>query len=154
MNQVQQELNEMKDFIRNIYMRDIYNKLRPTAEQQDDEDWWSDTFIQSAVNSDEFQFDDAWFEYKTYGDGKDGGDGGNYEVFVVIEMLNHINKWTTENTGTAWEVGKYTYTKIFKMFAYVFVMSEGIDFWREQKDIFNQYVADMGDDRGYNSDEW
>jgi hypothetical protein len=132
-------IREMEDFIRIIYMRDVYNVLRPTVAQQEDEHWWRDTFIQKAVNSNEFDFQDAWSHYNDR-----ANENHTPEVFVVIEMINAIYSWSEQIYGETWSYDTLTYRKIFKMFPYMYVESKGVHFWREQKDWYNQYVAEMG----------
>jgi len=65
---------------------------------------------------------------------------------VVIEMINRINKWSEEITGAYWDYDNLTYGKIFKNFAYFYVCSRGIEFWLEKKDMYNEFVAEMGDE--------
>jgi len=137
----QSRINTMEEFIHTIYMRDVYNVLRPTITQQEDETWWDETFIPEAVNSNNFDFEDAWIDYE-----EDDNRTNTPEVFVVIEMINKINKWSEEITGAYWDYDNLTYGKIFKNFAYFYVCSRGTDFWLEKKDMYNEYVAEMGDE--------
>jgi len=136
----QSRINTMEEFIHTIYMRDVYNVLRPTIAQQEDETWWDETFIPEAVNSNNFDFEDAWIDFD------EDNQTNTPEVFVVIEMINKINKWSEEITGSSWDYDNLTYGKIFKNFAYFYVCSRGIEFWLEKKDMYNEYVADMGDE--------
>jgi len=136
----QSRINTMEEFIHTIYMRDVYNVLRPTIAQQEDETWWDETFIPEAVNSNNFDFEDAWIDFD------EDNQTNTPEVFVVIEMINKINKWSELITGSSWDYDNLTYGKIFKNFAYFYVCSRGIEFWLEKKDMYNEYVADMGDE--------
>lgn len=129
----------MEEFIRTTYMRDVYNDLRPTVAQQEDENWWDETFIQEAVNSHRYDFEDAWCEYVSE------IPETTPEVFVILEMINAINSWSEEITGDTWSYDRLTYGLVFKNFAYFSVVSKGVDYWREQKDMYNEYVAEMGD---------
>jgi len=139
-SQVETRLNEMKEYIRTIYMRNAYNVMRPTEWEQEDEDWWNDTFMFEAVNSNHFSFEEEWNEYVYGTNNEDPAD-----AFVIIGMINAINNWSDEIIGEHWKygIGNLTYEKVFQNFAYFYVLSEGVDFWREQKDKYNEYVATM-----------
>jgi hypothetical protein len=137
MNQVEERLNEMNEYIRNEYMAFAYSQFRPSVEQQNSEHWWRDIFLKEAVNS--FDFQEGWNDYV---DRTDDGVVIVQEVFVVIEMINKINKWCDDEYGEGpWSCENFTYDKIFKMYAYMYVIRQGLDFWMEQKDMFNEYVA-------------
>lgn len=138
MNQVEERLNEMNEYILNEYMPYVYNELRPSIEQQNSEDWWRDTFIREAVNSPNFDFNERWDEYvnRTH-----GGFIFVPEVFVVIEMINIINDWCLGALGEKWDCDNLTYDKIFKKYAYVFVIQQGWEYWMEQKERFNEYIT-------------
>jgi hypothetical protein len=116
-------------------MRDVYNDLRPTIAQQEDDDWW-DEFIEKAVNSTEYDFEDAWIDDEFERD---------EDAFVIIEMINVINKYFDEEFGDIFMKDNLTYSKIFKNYAYCFVARQGGGFWRDQRELYNEYVADMGD---------
>ena len=81
MNEVATRLNYINEYIRTTYMRDVYNDLRPTIAQQEDEDWWNDTFIQNAVNSEDYDFENDWNNNEWERD---------ETAFVVIGMINKI----------------------------------------------------------------
>jgi hypothetical protein len=115
-------------------MRDVYNDLRPTIAQQEDDDWW-DEFIEKAVNSTEYDFEDAWIDDEFERD---------EDAFVIIEMINVINKYFDEEFGDIFMKDNLTYSKIFKNYAYCFVARQGGGFWRDQRELYNEYVADMG----------
>ena len=135
MNQVATRLNYINEYIRTTYMRDVYNDLRPTIAQQEDDDWW-DEFIEKAVNSTEYDFEDAWIDDEFERD---------EDAFVIIEMINVINKYFDEEFGDIFMKDNLTYSKIFKNYAYCFVARQGGGFWRDQRELYNEYVADMGD---------
>ena len=123
----------------NIFMRDVYYDLNPTAEQQDDENWWSNIFLQKAVNSDEYNFQKTWEELRD--------DTSPYEAFLIIEMINKINKWYDDEFGETWIYeSSLTYQKIFNMFAYMFVRIKGLDFWQDQQyQQFNEIDEETDD---------
>lgn len=137
MNEVATRLNYINEYIRTTYMRDVYNALRPTIAQQEDEDWWNE-FIDTAVNSDDYDFEDAWIDDEFERD---------EDAFVIIEMINVINNWYDNCFGENWGYEKpLTYSAVLKQYAYVFVANQGVEFWRDQRERFNEFVAEMGDD--------
>jgi len=120
-----QQIKQMEEFICSIYMRDVYLDLNPTPEQDDDNDWWNEVFIETAVNSDKYDFQEKWAQYK---------DPSPHDEFPIIEMINKINKWYDDEFDDTWTYElPLTYNKIFKMFAYMFVRIKGLDFWQDQQ---------------------
>jgi hypothetical protein len=117
-------------------MRDVYNDLRPTIAQQEDENWWDETFIPEAVNSENYDFENDWNNNVWERD---------ETAVVVIGMINKINEWSNQITGFLWDCDNITYELVFKNYAYFYVCSRGTEFWLEQKDMYNEYVAEMGD---------
>jgi hypothetical protein len=112
----------MEKYIEDFYMRDIYRDLHPTAEQQEDEDWWNDIYIQTAVNSDTYDFPASWAEQR---------DASQYEALVMIEMINQIFKWNEDENGieVKWWSNALTLSRIYKMYAYMYVVRMGADYW-------------------------
>jgi hypothetical protein len=119
-----------------IFMRDVYYDLHPTAEQQEDENWWKNVFLQKAVNSDEYNFQKTWEELR---------DTSPYEVFLIIEMINQINEWSKNELGHTWDFGVLTHSKIYKMYAYVHVMQKGVEHWKFQSSFWNHDMDNMSD---------
>lgn len=119
--QVKYEIELMEKYIDDFYMRDIYRDLHPTAEQRDDEDWWND-YIQTAVNSDDYDFQSKWAEQR---------DADQYEALVMIEMLNQITIWNGDENGGSgqWWGETLTLSKIYKMYAYLYVIRMDTDYW-------------------------
>jgi hypothetical protein len=136
MNEVSTRLNYINEYIRTTYMRDVYNDLRPTIAQQEDENWWDETFIPEAVNSENYDFENDWNNNVWERD---------ETAVVVIGMINKINEWSNQITGFLWDCDNITYELVFKNYAYFYVCSRGTEFWLEQKDMYNEYVAEMGD---------
>lgn len=131
----QPQIKQMEEFICSIYMRDVYRDLNPTAEQQDDDNWWNDVFIETATNSDKCDFQEKWAEYQ---------DPSPYDAFLIIEMINKINQWHDDEFGETWTYeSPLTYKKIFNMFAYMFVRIKGLDFWQDQQ--FNEIDEETDD---------
>jgi hypothetical protein len=116
-----------------IFMRDVYYDLNPTAEQQDDENWWSNIFLQKAVNSDEYNFQKTWEELRD--------DTSPYDAFLIIEMINKINKWSEDEFGETWTYeSPLTYNKIYKMYAYMYAMQCGVEHWKFQSGFWNHDI--------------
>jgi len=143
MNQITERLNEMNEYIRNEYMPFVYSQLMPSVEEQNNEDWWRDTFLEEAVNSENYDFQECWDNYVDY-----NTDGVVIvpEVYVIVEMINKNNEWCMNALGEKWSYDNLTYEKIFKMYAYAVVMEQGLDYWMEQKDRFNEYVENHSSD--------
>ena len=127
---------ENMNVIVHIFMRDVYYDLHPTNEQQEDENWWKNVFLQKAVNSDEYNFQDTWEELR---------DTSPYEVFLIIEMINQINEWSKNELGHTWDFGVLTHSKIYKMYAYMHVMQKGVEHWKLQSVFWNHDMDDMSD---------
>ena len=126
----QPQIKQMEEFICSIYMRDVYRDLNPTAEQQDDDNWWNDVFIETAPNSDKYDFQEKWAEYQ---------DPSPYDAFLIIEMINKINQWYDDEFDETWTYElPLTYKKIFNMFAYMFVRIKRLDFWQDQQYQYNE----------------
>lgn len=119
-----------------IFMRDVYYDLNPTAEQQDDENWWNDVFLQKAVNSDEYNFQKTWEELR---------DTSPYETFLIIEMINQINEWSEDKLGHKWDFGTLTHSKIYKMYAYVHAMRKGVEHWKFLSGFWNHDIDIVSD---------
>ena len=119
--QVKYEIELMEKYLEDFYMRDIYRDLHPTAEQRDDEDWWND-YIQTAVNSDDYDFQSKWAEQR---------DADQYEALVMIEMINQITIWNGDENGGCeqWWGETLTISKIYKMYAYLYVIRMDTDYW-------------------------
>ena len=131
-----------------IYMRDVYYDLNPTAEQQDDDDWWSNIFLQKAVNSDEYNFQETWEELRD--------DTSPYEAFLIIEMINKINKWYDDEFGETWTYeSPLTYSKIIKMYAYLHARRCGVEHWKFQSSFWNHDMDETRseEDSGYGAVE-
>lgn len=124
--QIEYLIGKINEFISSVYLKEVYRDLNPTAEQQDDDDWWNDVFIQTAVNSDEYNFQETWEEYR---------DTSPYEAFLIIEMINQINNWSE---GQKWDFGVLTHSKIYKMYAYMYVMRYGIENWKDQIPLWDE----------------
>lgn len=139
-------LLEQIDVIFHIFMRDVYYDLHPTTEQQDDENWWNNTFLQKAVNSDEYNFQETWEELR---------DTSPYEVFLIIEMINQINKWSEDELGHKWDFGVLTHSKIYKMYAYMYAMRRGVEHWKHTSGFWNHDMDEMRseEDSGYGAVE-
>ena len=127
---------ENMNVIVHIFMRDVYYDLHPTAEQQEDKNWWKNVFLQKAVNSDEYNFQKTWEELR---------DTSQYEVFLIIEMINQINEWSKNELGHTWDFGVLTHSKIYKMYAYVHVMQKGVEHWKIQSSFWNHDMDNMSD---------
>jgi hypothetical protein len=127
-------LLEQIDEIFHIFMRDVYYDLHPTTEQQNDENWWNNIFMQKAVNSDEYNFQETWEELR---------DTSPYEVFLIIEMINQINKWSEDELGHKWDFGVLTHSKIYKMYAYMYAMRRGVEHWKNASGLWNHDMDEM-----------
>ena len=127
---------ENMNVIVHIFMRDVYYDLHPTDEQQEDENWWKNVFLQKAVYSDEYNFQKTWEELR---------DTSPYEVFLIIEMINQINEWSKNELGHTWDFGVLTHSKIYKMYAYMHVMQKGVEHWKLQSVFWNHDMDDMSD---------
>jgi len=148
------KIDEINTFINGVFMPMVYLNLLPTAEQQNDEDWWSDTFIHTAVNSDDYDFADEWFQR----DDQPHYIDTSWDAFVIVEMINKINKWYADVFGEQWAYASpLTLERIYKMYAYFFVNDKGVEYWIEQKDRLNEYVVsqqvDEASDMSVVSDE-
>ena len=130
-------LLEQIDEIFHIFMRDVYYDLHPTTEQQNDENWWNNIFMQKAVNSDEYNFQKTWEELR---------DTSPYEVFLIIEMINQINEWSKNELGHKWDFGVLTHSKIYKMYAYVYAMRRGVEHWKHTSGFWNHDMDDEDSD--------
>ncbi|NQX03138.1 hypothetical protein HQ447_20970 [bacterium] len=117
-------IEEMEEFLEEVYMKDVYMDLHPTAEQQDDEDWWNDVYIQTAVNSDEYNFEEKWEAHQ---------DTSPYEVLLIVELINRITIWNEDENGKSekWWGETLTLSKIYKMFAYMYVVRMGAEHWEQ-----------------------
>ena len=148
------KINEINTFINGDFMPRVYFHLLPTVEQQNDEDWWVDTFIHTAVNSEVFDFADEWF-------GRDDQPhyiDTSWDAFVIVEMINKIDKWYDDVYGEKWAYeSPLTLERIYKMYAYLFVNNKGVEYWIEQKNRLNEYVVsqqlDEASDMSVVSDE-
>ena len=129
---------ENMNVIVHIFMRDVYYDLHPTAEQQEDENWWKNVFLQKAVNSHEYNFQKTWEELR------DTPEDFQSE-FLIIEMINQINEWSKTETVTIWDFGVLTHSKIYKMYAYMHVMQNGVEHWKLQSVFWNHDMDDMSD---------
>ena len=120
--QVKYEIDLMEGFLENDYMKEVYRDLHPTAEQQGDEDWWNDIYIQNAVNSDDYDFPARWAEQR---------DASQYEALVLMELINQIFKWNEDENGISekWWGDVLTISKIYRMYAYMYVVRMGADYW-------------------------
>jgi hypothetical protein len=135
--QVKYEIDLMEAFLENDYMRDVYIHLNPTAEQQGDEDWWND-YIQTAVNSDTYDFPARWAEHR---------DASQYEALVMIEMINQIFKWNEDENGISekWWDDVLTHSRIYKMYAYMYVVRCGVEHWKDTMGINDWNESDDDD---------
>jgi len=148
------KIDAVNRYINDEFMPMVYWNLLPTAEQQNDENWWVDTFIHTAVNSDDYDFADEWFnrsDQPFYND-------TTWDAFVIVEMINKINKWYDDIYGEQWAYeSPLTLERIYKMYAYLFVNDKGAEYWIQQKDRFNEYVVaqqvDEASDMSVVSDE-
>lgn len=139
-------LFQRMDEIFNIFMRDVYYDLNPNAEQQDDENWWSNIFLQKAVNSDEYNFQKTWEELRD--------DTSPYEAFLIIEMINKINKWYDDEFGETWTYeSPLTYNKIYKMYAYMYAMRKGVEHWKFQSGFWNHDIDNASIEEDFPSNE-
>ena len=129
---------ENMNVIVHIFLRDVYYDLHPTAEQQEDENWWKNVFLQKAVNSHEYNFQKTWEELR------DTPEDFQSE-FLIIEMINQINEWSKTETVTIWDFGVLTHSKIYKMYAYMHVMQKGVEHWKLQSVFWNHDMDDMSD---------
>jgi hypothetical protein len=120
--QVKYEIDLMERFLENDYMKEVYRDLHPTAEQQGDKDWWNDIYIQTAVNSDDYNFPAKWAEQR---------DASQYEALVMMEMINQIFKWNEDENGISekWWGDALTISKIYRMYAYLYVIRMDTDYW-------------------------
>ena len=139
-------LLEQIEVIFHIFMRDVYYDLHPTTEQQDDENWWNNIFMQKAVNSDEYNFQETWEELR---------DTSPYETFLIIEMINQINEWSKNELGHKWDFGVLTHSKIYKMYAFVHAMRRGVEHWKNASGLWNHDMDEMRseEDSGYGAVE-
>ena len=131
-----------------IFMRDVYYDLHPTADQQEDENWWKNVFLQKAVNSDEYNFQETWEELRD--------DTSPYEAFLIIEMINKINKWYDDEYGETWTYeSPLTYSKIIKMYAYMHAMQCGVEHLKNQSGFWNHDMDEIisEEDSGYGAVE-
>ena len=133
--QIESIIENMKEIVY-IHLCDVYNNLRPTAEQQEDENWWNDVFLQIAVNSDEYNFQDTWEALR---------DTSQDEVFLIIEMINQINEWSKNELGHNWDFGVLTHSKIYKMYAYMHAMQKGVEHWKLQSSFWNHAMDNISD---------
>ena len=133
--QIESIIENMKEIVY-IHLCDVYNNLRPTAEQQEDENWWNDVFLQIAVNSDEYNFQDTWEALR---------DTSQDEVFLIIEMINQINEWSKNELGHNWDFGVLTHSKIYKMYAYMHAMQKGVEHWKLQSSFWNHDMDNISD---------
>jgi hypothetical protein len=132
------KIDEMNRFIYGVFMPRVYFHLLPTVEQQNDEEWWSDTFIHTAVNSEVFDFADEWFQR----DDQPLYNDTTWDAFWVVELINKIDKWYDDIYGEKWAYeSPLTLEAILKMYAYLFVVGKGAYHWEEEKDRFNEYVV-------------
>ena len=146
------KLGALNAFIRNKHLPNVYWNLRPTVEQTNDDDWWSDTFIHSAVNSEEWCFADEWFQR----DDQPLYNDTTWDAFWVVELINKIDKWYDDIYGEKWAYATpLTMEAILNMYAYLFVMEKGVEHWKEQTDQFNEYCAEQeeGEEMSVVSDE-
>jgi hypothetical protein len=136
--QVKYEIDLMEEYLENDYMKEVYRDLHPTAEQRDDDDWWNNVYIKTAVDSDTYDFQEKWAEQR---------DASQYEALVMIEMINQIFKWNEDENGISekWWVDALTISKIYKMFAYMYVVRCGVEHWKDQSVAWTEYIAEMGD---------
>jgi hypothetical protein len=127
-------------FIKDDFMPTVYANCAPNTEEQNDEDWWSDTFIHTAVNSELYVFADMWYER----DDRHIFNDTSFDAFWVVEMINRINKWNDDEYGNDWSWEKpLTLDKILNMYAYLYVNVElGTQYWIEQRDRLNQYALE------------
>jgi hypothetical protein len=132
----------MEAFLQNDYMKEVYRDLQPTAEQQGDEDWWNDIYIQTAVNSDDYDFPARWAEQR---------DASQYEALVMMEMINQIFKWNEDENGITekWWSDALTISKIYRMYAYMYVVRCGVEHWIHIKDT-NDWNFEMEEPEQYN----
>lgn len=139
------KMDLINTYIKDDFMPTVYANCAATAEQQNDEDWWSDTFIHTAVNSELYVFADEWFgrdDQPLYND-------TSYNAFWVVEMINRINKWYDDAYGNVWSwEAPLTLEKILNMYAYLYVREElGTQYWIEQRDRLNQYALERKRER-------
>jgi hypothetical protein len=111
---------ELEAYIREIYMRDVYYDLHPTAEQRADKAWINDTYIVKAVE--ECNVYKKWIQEERI----------TYGAETILEMINNINIWYYDNFGEPWKCKHYSVEKVVNMYAYVYVKKIGIAYWIEK----------------------
>jgi len=128
-------LSSINGCIHARYLPIIYSELRPTEEEQNSREWWQNTFIKEAVDGENYNFAEYWTEVE---------ETICQDVIFVIELINKINEWCVNNTGTKWDWGdNLDYIKLYKMYAYTYVMDKGVDFWMTQQDVFNEELGNI-----------
>lgn len=131
-------IEDMEKYITNIYLRTVYYRVRVGAVVPQDEEWWSN-FIETALNSEEYDFCADWSEYN-YG----GNQNYEYGIAETLALLNKINKMYDDIYGERWEcVGGLTYKKLVNMYAYLYVNSEGVEWTMLRKTEYDAYVEEM-----------
>jgi len=120
---------ELENYISSVFMPEVYKELEPSEEDKESDEWFDDTFIQSAINGYNINFYYRWLSnYSAPLRNVDKLIG----VDLILELLNDINTWFETNYGEPWKCDFLTDETVINMYAYIYVMDKGIDEWKKE----------------------
>jgi len=115
------QMLHLDEYLRH-HLRFVWGELEPNAEERNDDEYIQDTFINTAVNSEGYEFYDMW---------NDTTNEHYFEMRVdtLLILLNELKDWYRNEMGDDWfpPNNDYSIKTIMNGWAYAVVQGWGID---------------------------
>ena len=113
---------------RHLYF--VWCQLESNDEERNDAEWFQNTFINKAVNSEEYNVYDMW----------SADNELEISALLILEMLNNVKDWHRNKIGDEWvpPLNDYSIKTIMNGWADIKVQNWGVD---EVRNIINTMNA-------------
>lgn len=123
------DILRLKNYLkRHLYF--VWCQLESNDEERNDAEWFQNTFINKAVNSEEYNVYDMW----------SADDEFEISALLILEMLNNVKDWHRNKIGDEWvpPLNDYSIKTIMNGWADIEVQNWGVD---EVRNIINTMNA-------------